>query len=77
MSNPNPPDEFWDVFDQARERAEKHPAWNLCQMERLFALDQAGVPDEYENTIKSTNFHEMIMIVHELYQIMIDNKSCK
>ena len=75
MSKPNLPDEFWEVFDLARERAELHPAWNLCQMERLFALDQACVPDEHENTIKSTSFHEMIMIVHELYQIMVDNKA--
>lgn len=74
MTNQTLPDEFWEVFDLARERAELHPAWNLCQMERLFALDQACVPDEYENTIKSTSFHEMIMIIHELFQILIVDK---
>lgn len=69
-------DEFWNIYHLAREKAEAHPTWNDCQMERLFALDQAGVSDELENKIFSTGFHEIVMIAHELYQIMNENRSC-
>lgn len=68
------PNEFWEVFNQARDRVKQRPAWKLCQIESQFALEQAWVPDAVANKIKSTNFHETILLVQEIYRIMAGEK---
>ena len=74
MSNQELSEEFWNIFDMANIQAEQHPYWNSCQMELLHAVDQSCIPEEYENTIRSSYFHQMILINHEIYQILKKNK---
>lgn len=68
------PDEFWLVYDVARECAESDQLWNRCEMEKQFAIDQSNMPDEYEEMIFNANEQQMIMIVYELYKILIREK---
>ena len=68
------PDEFFPLYDVARERATSHPAWNKCEMEKLFAIDQSNMSDEYEDLLVGAYDQQMVMIIHELYQIFIGEK---
>lgn len=64
------PDEFWAVYDKARKKAERDPYWYQAETERLFALDQSNVSDEFEEMLYNANEHQMAILIFELYQIM-------
>jgi len=68
------PDEFWMVYDVARERAESDPVWNQCEMDKQFAIDQSNIPNEYEEMVFNAKEHQTVMIIYELYQILIREK---
>jgi len=68
------PDEFFSYYDLARERAMSHPVWNKCEMEKLFAIDQSNMSEEYQDMIRCSYDQQMVMIIHELYQICIGTK---
>lgn len=65
MKNKPLPDKFWEIYDVVRERAEKDPSWNWCEMEKQFAIEQSGIPDEYEEIIFSANEHQLAMMMYE------------
>ena len=64
------PDEFWAVYDKAREKAERDPYWNQAETERLYALDQANVSDEFEEILYMANEHQMSILIYELYKLI-------
>lgn len=69
------PEAFWTIYDLARERAENDPIWNQCEMQRMFVLEQSNVPDDYEEILYTANEQQMILIIHEFYQILVGEKS--
>jgi hypothetical protein len=71
MSNIVYPPEFWTVVDKARERAEQSEIWNLSEMHRLFALEQAGVSTDFENKLAGAHAQQQMLMLFELYQLMV------
>lgn len=75
MSGKTLPDEFFPYYDLARERAMSHPVWNKCEMEKLFAIDQSNISEGYQDMIRCSYDQQLVMIIHELFQIYIGTKT--
>ena len=69
------PPEFWTVYDKARELAEQSPIWNNSEMQRMFAIEQSGISDAFEEKLFNAVEMEQLLILFEMYKQMVH--SCK
>jgi hypothetical protein len=54
--------------------AVKDPDWDLTETRRLYALDQANLSDELEETLLNAIDHQSSILIFELYQLMVAQK---
>jgi hypothetical protein len=67
-------DEYWQVYKQAMANAVLDPDWDLTETRRLYALDQANLSDELEETLLNAIDHQSSILIFEIYQLMVAQK---
>ena len=66
--------EYWQVYKQAMANAIKDPDWDLTETRRLYALDQANLSEELEETLLNALDHQSSILIYEFYRVMLKQK---
>lgn len=62
--------QFWHYYDKACMLASQNPEWEILNLRRMYAIDQAGVSPELEELIVYSLDEQYFLILVAIFEIM-------